>query len=277
MAQDTLNIAGLAIPQQHFLNAIIAQPRTFFHWYFDYNGVLGLAPTFAGDNFHVLSPWQMMVREGLLDRNMFSLSPPTGNRDIDHPRTNGELVLGGYPSHFNLEESVTLPLISTSKAHPWATTFQSLRYGDDLSEVFDSGTAYFSTSLPYIILPGTWAKSVLDVIGTTGHDGFFESFPCESRESLPNLTIGIGDQSFVLSAFQYSFELGSSSHDTHDCVVAFERGKEQRLGLGWPFMENFHVVFDQGAEAVMRKSYSDRVILRCQKLTSQSRPSWQQV
>jgi hypothetical protein len=252
IAQDTLNMAGLEIPQQTFLDATDINPSTFFHWYIDYSGVLGFSPGHANHRPDVPSPWEMIVSGGALDQNVFSISPPTGNRDFEVPRTNGELVLGGLPRNFPKKESITLPL--KFAAHPWSTSLETVSYGDELAESFKEGTAYFSTSLPYILLPGSWAKSVLALVGPTHHNGFFEAFPCDIRKDLPSLTFGIGGQNITLTAFQYTFEMDRSSQKLHVCSIAVHQAAKNTVGLGWPFMENFHMVFNQDKESIMRMS-----------------------
>ncbi|KAF2189340.1 acid protease [Zopfia rhizophila CBS 207.26] len=246
---DTLNVAGLGILSQVFLNAVDAHEVGWLDWYFDYDGVLGFAPNHVG----FPSPWENIVNAGLLDRNLFSISPPTGNRNFENPRVNGELVLGGLPQDFFEEQSMRLPLVfSPYWWAQWATTLQTLTFGNSSQEFSESAVAYFSTSVPSILLPGNWGKIILDVIGPTNHTSFFDSFPCEKREYLPDLTFGIGGRDVSLNAFQYAFELTSSDKELHECVVAFERNNEgNAVGLGWSFLENFQAVFDWDERAVL--------------------------
>lgn len=256
LARDTLSLAGLNIDKQPFLDARDIWPRTFFHWYIEYNGVIGFAPRYVTQPWHVVpSPWQMIVGNELLDHNVFSIQFPAGSRDFDKHRTNGELTIGGITPQFSDAEFLQLPLIDKKTATPWATGAQSLIWGDGktLREDFDGGIAFFSTALSYILLPGNWTDALLDIIGANKPFGFFKQFACDKRKKLPNLTFVIGGHTISLSAYEYSFEIVSSSRNLNACVVGFERSTTGSVGLGLPFMENFYTVFDQDAKQIKRR------------------------
>jgi hypothetical protein len=127
LARDTLSLAGLNIEKQLFLDARDIWPRTFFYWYIEYNGVIGFAPRYIAQLWHVVPlPWQMIVGNELLDHNVFLIQFPAGSRDFDKHRINGELTIGGITPQFSDAEFLQLPLIDKKTATPWATSAQLL-------------------------------------------------------------------------------------------------------------------------------------------------------
>ena len=54
LARDTLSFADLQVDRQPFLDAKDIWPKTFFHWYFDYDGVLGFAPNYTNHPWHIV-------------------------------------------------------------------------------------------------------------------------------------------------------------------------------------------------------------------------------
>lgn len=256
LARDTFSVAGLQIDRQPFLDAIYIWPRTFFHWYVDYDGVLGFVPNYTNNPWHFVPLlWQSIVSKNLLDHNVFSIRFPPGSRDFDKRRTDGELTIGGISPSFSSAKFIELSLLESNPTYSWHTTLQSLVWGDgkQLREDFDDGIAFFTTGLPYILLPGNWTAALRDLIGAHTPDGFFYRFHCDKRDSLPNLTFLLGGYNISLSAYEYSFELRRESMGLKGCDVAFIMRRDGEVGLGLPFLENFYSVFDQDEKKIKRK------------------------
>jgi hypothetical protein len=252
LGEDTISIAGLDLRKQSILEATYIAPIGNFAWYFQYDGILGLSPR---SKFGTSSPWQSIIRDGLLDHNMFSIQFPSGRRDMDIPRTNGELTLGSIAPHFLDADFMDLPWKESVTGSPWATDLTSLIWGDgnSLREDFEDGRAYFSTTLPHILLPGSWSDILSREIGAEAPFGFFKEFSCERRKSLPNLTFVVGGHTIVLTPFEYTFVMSASSKDVMACVIGFDSSGPNTVGLGWPFMQNFYTVFDQDAKLIKGK------------------------
>lgn len=254
---DVLNIADISIPQQIFSRVDeVEWWGRGVPWYFGYDGVVGFGRKERNPNPVVKSVWENLVVTNSLDQNMFSLSPPTGKRDFEEPRTNGELVLGGFPEGFEEDKAIELELMGGRNwVYSWGSTFESVTFGDKEYTVPGGikGLAGFSTSLDFIALPGNLSHTIIDVIGPTTPTGFFEAFPCEKRARLPDLVLGIGGKKVSLTGFQYSFELERKSVEMRECVVAFWGEDEFTVGLGWPFLDNFRTVFDEGRKRVLCK------------------------
>jgi saccharopepsin len=249
LAEDVVNVNGIDVPAVTLLDATNIHPRTFVHWYTDYHGVLGLAPGFANPTPDIPSTWETIVDNGILERNVFSISPPTGLRYMDRPRTNGELIIGSLPLNSYEESAIKLPMKFGSYA--WATSLESMTFGN-FTTSFASGTAAFSTVYPFIFVPYEFGKEIIRQVEQGQEFGFFRSIPCEHRSTLPDWTFGIGGQTITLNAFQYTFEITASWMDESVCAFALERSEsDTAVGLGWAFWQNFDAVaFDQDEQSI---------------------------
>lgn len=256
LATDVLNVGGCDILSQGFLDATDAWPAAYVHLYYGYDGALGLAPGWANRRPHVPTLWENLVNEELLEKNIFSITLPSGERTmLGPPRENGELVLGGLPQGFREDESISLPLkFSTSVLRPWMTSLQSLTYGNNtLTFSNTTSSAYFTTVYPWISLPVHFARSILATIGYWEEMYPFIKFPCWLRGGLPDLIFGIGGHNVSLDPYQYSFVVRRSTDDPWLCAIALDRSDNHTVALGWSFMENFHVVFDTDAAVILRE------------------------
>lgn len=204
ISKDVLNIAGIEIPSQKFLDAIDIWPSVYFHYYYEYNGVIGLAPAYRNGRPQLPTVWESLINGGSLDRNIFSVSLPTGDRDFQNPRTDGELTLGGLPPNFDEEKSASLPLDLNPDNPFWSTTLESLTYGNFTFTIPGrNGMAHFSTAWPWMTFPEEFAWHIIQTIDPDPHffsthfpsrsnPSFHASFACEKRNHLPDLIFGMG-------------------------------------------------------------------------------------
>ncbi|KAF2261379.1 acid protease [Lojkania enalia] len=252
IAQDTLNIGGLAVANQSFLEVKHARSIGFLNWYNDYDGALGLAPPYTNNLPHVPSAWQGIAASGALNRKIFSIVLPQGKRyPLSEPRTNGELILGDVPDNFDEENSIHLPL--QFAPYHWGVSLESLSFGD-IHHNFVNASAYFSSTTPAVVLPKPFIDEILSKINVNITMLWpWVGIPCEARDELPDFTIGIGGQKITLDAYQYTFVVHIPPHDdmgdgdTGDydaCRAGVWRGEDNDVELGFPFWENFRTVFD---------------------------------
>jgi hypothetical protein len=258
LGYDTLVIAGIEIPRQPFLDATDARFPGYFHLYQDgFNGAVTLSPPYANPQRHTPSVWQTLVDRKILDRNVFSITPPTGKREGFQPRTNGELILGAYPEDFNANESIRLPIKEEpGQSYAWATSIESISFGDDIHEKFSNGTAAFSTTDWTWSFPEHLVQAIAEVIIPILDERRGGWFPCESRKALPNLNLGIGGQNLEVNPEQYTYEVEMEDEDGElkdMCIMMLSRRENGTVGLGVPFLQNFVAVFDIDDGAVLRK------------------------
>jgi hypothetical protein len=163
-------------------------------------------------------------------------------------------VIGGLDPEYEELEFVHLPLVDENLTS-WSIDVQSLIWGDgsSLRQDLDNCTATFSSSIPWIFLPGRWADKLLDLIGATRPMGMFIAFPFSNRPELPDLTFILAGQTVSLSPFEYSFEMifsPGADERGFECVVGFDDAEEDTVVLGWSFLQNFVAVFDQDEREV---------------------------
>lgn len=196
----------------------------------------------------------MIVRSDTLDHNIFSIKLPNGPHEFLGSRTNGELVIGGVDPKYSDHEFVTLPVTPTTP-DSWSVKVDSVSWGDgkSLQQDFSNCVATFSTSTPFILLPGIWTDGLHQFIGAREHDGFFKGFPCSNREFLPDLTFVLAGKEISLTPYEYSFESVGYDGDPISCLVGFDQSSEDVIELGWPFLEYFISVFDQDLKEIRRE------------------------
>jgi hypothetical protein len=179
-----------------------------------------------------------------LDENVFSIKLPSGIRHLDKPRSDGELTIGGLDTAHSDLDFIHLPLNKQSLTF-WSEKVQSPTWGDGSSmhQDFSNCAARLYTSVPYILLPQLWADQLLNLIGATQPRGMSMPFPCENRETLPDLNFLLAGQTIVLTSFEYEMTSDGSDGEEPSCVVGFDDAEEDTMILGWPFIQNFISVF----------------------------------
>lgn len=199
---DNVNIGDLKVDGQLFLEADNVRSIGYLNFYHLYDGALGLAPFPIGSIPNkVPSPLQMMVYQGLLDENVFSIRLPQGTVDPYDPPVGGEITFGVADQ----TDLVRLPLTHRTEAQVWAVDIESFSFGDDatLHQEFENGFAVFDTADIFIGLPSSWAYNLTKLIGAE-RNGAFAYIPCEKRAELPDLTFKLADHNFTLTAYEYT-------------------------------------------------------------------------
>ena len=274
LSTDALNIAGLEIHHQTFLEATDIHSITW-DWYAGYDGALGLAPFSVAESRRDVpsSPLNMMVSQELLEKNVFSLKFPSGplSPPLSDVRTSGELMFGDTNPALYTGQFSTMPLTNRSE-HMWAVDAQSISFGDDERFRLDLNNtiASFSAS-SFIALPGRLAWNLTEAIGAKPH-GIFYWIPCETRENLPDLTFVLGGHSFSITAFEYTMEFSIQEEEEEEeenkCMTTFLQIEtlldwilfdpvENRPSviLGSPFLGAFYSVFNLDKREVGRKQH----------------------
>jgi cathepsin D len=260
LSYDTLTIANLTIFEQPFLDGTDATFPGWFHLYQGFNGAVGFAPARLAKLPYVLSVWQCLIDENLLDQHVFAITPPMGKRHGKfESQTKGELVLGAYPDRFDADNSIRLPFQDSSNVEypwAWATTLESLKFGDGIYEEFINGTAVYSTTDPSWSLPEQVAWSIIEMFGQRLGNRSEGWFPCESLELLPNLDLGIGGRNVEITPEQYTYRAERENEDGETetlCLMMLGStgGLNDTIGLGIPFLKNYVAVFDIDKETVL--------------------------
>jgi hypothetical protein len=247
----------LWFPSVPFLLADYISEIGYLHWYFDYDGVLGLSPH---------SPaWFAMKESGLLEENIIALKFPSGPFDLDNigNRDDGELTLGGISPDFSSAPFVDLPLAGGDSALAWATPVQSLAIVNrTVAQPYPlpvGAVAAFVSADPFITLPSGIAQGLMMQVwpNYTGIIAGLPMFPCEMRKLLVDveLSLGAGDlvRNVTLSPYDYSVRMVRSSMGVESCLMVMLPAEGNVIGLGWPFLRRFYSVFDDGRKLIRCK------------------------
>lgn len=157
MTIDHFDFDGVQVKNQPFLEATTVEPigiswddTSIIH------GVVGLTPSSAGSTFRNPSPFMSMVKEKVLDRNLFSMR-------LREPR---ELMVGAVNHELFTGHLVKIPL--TNKTGRYALTGRWQAEADYLTLGSEPGirmslagyTASFSTGSAFMLLPD---RLVMDI------------------------------------------------------------------------------------------------------------------
>ncbi|KAK7981406.1 hypothetical protein PG988_003644 [Apiospora saccharicola] len=251
-ALDTFRIGGggLRVERQPFMAVEHAQPASLLNLWINYDGVLGLSPRWKNTSAeptasHLPSPWARMVRDGVLDDNVFAIEVPRAARaGFDYDGSNGD---------YRDAEFAALPLaVRDDDDRAWAVAAQSVRWANRTQPIdyrFNVSTiAVFSTQ--WIIgLPGPLAarihRSIPEWAGKQCGMGLLCFINCAARRHLPDLVFELAGQSFTVTAFQYAYRVvdpkgegisaPSTSSPRRDTQRKGGRSRKTPLFWGAPF------------------------------------------
>ncbi|KAH8655150.1 aspartic peptidase domain-containing protein [Tricladium varicosporioides] len=215
VGNETLHLGSLEIQDQQFIEmkvygTIWPDPGVEL-----FDSVLGLAYTTTRmDNWdpnYLDSPFRQIVRHGLLDRNMFSLSLATNGGE-------GDLTFGGVNEDFLEEGTLTSHKMVPDNATDWQIKVSSARLQAPDGTVLEEETynnktvAWLHSAYPGIFLPHKQAIHILQHLQkdiTYDKCTHLPTIPCDSRSLLPTLEFsfpnadGEGEQIIQLTGEDY--------------------------------------------------------------------------
>lgn len=275
LSQDDLQLSDLVIKNMLFEEATITEKEScMFCNQFD--TVLPLGPFNASNPRNFMSPIAQLISQTLLDENVFSMLLSRG--ETDNP---GQLVLGGLvDEEFYEGEFITIPTTNLPTPQPagtpetwikgdkWKVEAQSLSLGDgsviDL-QFKNSTVAVIDTEYPFIIIPASVAHEINKILDAE----FWCPFAwvdCKKRSEMPDITIVLAGQKFVLTAYDYTFEqIDSDESGKLYCMSAFGIGYEEDEGLiflGTSFLKAWVSVWNLD-EMTIGCEYSQMYIENC--------------
>ncbi|TGO58228.1 hypothetical protein BCON_0057g00140 [Botryotinia convoluta] len=259
LVSDTITFAGLTISQQ--FGAVESVGRfTDPDWgNLEWDGLFGLAPSSTHSPHSIPNPFINLRSQKLVQTPVFTLLLPK-NPDtpglltfgtIDHTRYTGSLKLLPLLNHTIVSQtrSTMLPDLITDR---WQIPCKSLTIsGTSSSYNLRPYIAILETSYPGIGLPSSLVTSLHAYLGMEfrGYD-VPPSIPCSRRDSLPVITLRLGDHEFPLTAYEYTMEVDRTDIGGHRCVSLFMEMEEEmeedvkRIVLGSGFLRNWFGVFN---------------------------------
>ncbi|KAF8859767.1 acid protease [Acephala macrosclerotiorum] len=266
LSQDDFHLSEIQIPAMLFQEASDMRHRQECGGLCDipYDTVFPLAPFNASFEHNFMSPLARLVQNEILDENIFSLClsrGPTDNTDW--------LLLGTRPSpgdgydpedSFKIIQASDLPVPELPYFTPhqpgnaqgdrWKVQIDSFSFGDhpDIHKEYTKPTvAVVEVFRPFIGLPNTMREAINQVLGADTW-GPMAWLNCSMRDELPDVTIVLAGEEFVLTAYDYSLEQwdDESMEGRIYCMNAFlpVLEEDQVVLLGSAFLRPLITVWD---------------------------------
>jgi len=245
LSQDTLQLGGLTVTNQVFAEATALPGLTFAEGKFD--GILGLAfQSISVDN--VVPPWYNILSQNLVSSPVFSFWL-TNN---PNSASGGELLLGGIDSsHYN--GSITY--VKLTNQTYWQFSVGDIKLRDtSLGYCGTSGcNAIADTGTSLIAGPTAQVKALNLKLGAITIVNGEAVLDCKLIPLMPDITIVLSGQSFVLTPHQYVLQV--TSENATECISGFVGiDIPAPIGplwiLGDVFISNFYTIFDYGNKQV---------------------------
>jgi hypothetical protein len=260
LSEDTLQLGGVNVTHQKFGAAddMVRPPFSPF-WGWDdpnWDGILGLAPSNHSSMLGLLNPLQNMKEQKLLDRNVFSLKLPRGEKDP------GEILFGGMNEDLFVGKLKSLPVVNDPEIYPplrgsWAVPATSVSIGNGTAYFEKDCVASIESELPVIGLPEDHVLMLLKYLGMERKgDREPPSIDCSKRAELENLSIKLEKHNFVITPWEYTIEMQSEAFGGKRCMTALyplPPFAKNYIALGTAFLKRFYTVFDLDEQTVSCK------------------------
>jgi saccharopepsin len=235
VSQDTVNLAGLNIKDQHFAEATKEPGLAFAFGRFD--GILGLGYDTISVN-RMVPPFYNLVNQKLIDEPVFAfyLADESGE---------SEAIFGGI-NEKHIDGKITwIPL--RRKAY-WEVDLDSIAYGDEVAELEETGVI-LDTGTSLNILPSSLAELLNKEMGAKrGYNGQY-SIDCAKKSELPDITFDLAGNKFALGPDDYILELQGSCISTFQ-GMDFPAPTGPLAILGDAFLRRYYSIYDLGNNRV---------------------------
>lgn len=205
LSTDTVNVAGLAIANQTFSEAVTEPGIVFVAAKFD--GILGLGfNTISVDG--VSTVFDNIVSQQLVDQSIFSFYL---NRNPDG-KVGGEIIFGGSDPNYYQGEFTYAPL---TKIGYWQFTLSGILIENQsdnkvVGHICESGCqAIADTGTSLIAGPKDQVEHLNHALGAIGPVKGIYIFNCNATSNLPKIIFQIQGKQFPLTPDQYIFKQSS--------------------------------------------------------------------
>ncbi|XP_065294470.1 lysosomal aspartic protease-like [Dermacentor albipictus] len=232
-ARETINIAGIKVVDQLFVEATVIDPKIYNGVKFDGAVGLSIESRFLSEHWSI---FDHMFWSQLLPQPVFAFYfHPTVNG------TDGEFVLGGIDkSHY--EGDLTYAQSATDE---WIIRFQGIKIGQRWIQTDDLYAKPVST-LPFIYGP----QQQIDLIhktlnaSSTSHGEY--TVDCEDIPTLPIISIKITSRNFDLRPQDYIVKVNSTCYSGFIVDTAHQLPGGSTWLLGQNFLRRVYTIFETG-------------------------------
>jgi len=239
VSEDTVTVGTAIVQKQLFGEIIFEKPvNTFSQEKFD--GIVGLGfPALAANG--ITPVFTNMWAQGQLEQNLFSFY---FNRDYTSS-IGGSINLGGIDKSHYTGEINYHPVVYPEQGY-WSITLQSVSYnGEDLGPI--SSSCIVDSGTPVIGLPTAVADQINELIGGTPNEDGAYTVPCNTVDSLDDVSFYFDDIEYKLAPSDYIIVEGSGFSKT--CTSGIVDTGSMTL-MGDVFMRSYYTVFNYGEMSV---------------------------
>ncbi|PKI82548.1 saccharopepsin [Malassezia vespertilionis] len=236
VSNDDMRIGDIRLKGIDFAEATEEPGLAFLLGKFD--GIMGLAyDTISVDK--IVPPFYEMINQGLIDEKVFSFYLGSSEKD------GGEATFGGVDES-KFEGSIRYAPVR--RRGYWEVALDKIKFGDDELVLENTGAA-IDTGTSLIAMPTDVAEILNKEIGATRNMLGQYTVDCEKVAGLPDLTMTLNGESYILAPSDYILELQGI------CASAF-MGLDlpEPIGPMWivgdVFLRKFYTVYDLGRDAV---------------------------
>ncbi|EDW87997.2 uncharacterized protein Dyak_GE18490 [Drosophila yakuba] len=235
-SRDTVNIDGMVIRNQTFVEAVDEPGSAFVDVIFD--GIIGMA--FASLSGGITTPFDNIIRQGLVQRPVFSVYL----RRDGSSQSGGEVIWGG------IDRSIyrgCINYVPVSLPAYWQFTVNSVKVRDIL--LCNGCQAIADTGTSLIVVPLRAYNAINRALNATDN-GEGEAFvDCSNLCKLPNFNLNIGGSTYTLTPKDYIYKLQDNNQTL--CLSGFSYLEGNLLWiLGDIFLGTVYTVFDVGQERI---------------------------
>ncbi|XP_072756990.1 uncharacterized protein [Anoplolepis gracilipes] len=235
LSTDVINVAGLNIRNQTFIEATEQTGNFFNHGKFD--GFLGL----NNDSITITPIFYNMIKQGLVSQPVFSFYI---NRDIS-AKIGGEVIFGGTNSaHYNGE----LFYVNVTRKGYWQFKIDMINLGDSTILCTSGCQARADTSSSRIVGPKLYISIINKYIDNLIGDGK-KNLDCDKIDELPKIGFVLNSKTFNLTSHDYIVR--EIQEGVMKCSSGFSETQFSKIWyLGDIFIGRYYTVFDLGNNQV---------------------------
>ena len=243
LSGDQVCIAGLCLDRQTFTQATYVYSHKFVFYEFD--GYMGMGLQNTSD-YNLPTIFDTLVKRGEIDDPVFSVWMKPTSEDYYE----GVMVLGG------IEESLytgDFRYVSLLDENSWHVQMDGITVDTDSSLACINGCkALIDTGCTFIMAPPDQIIPLNKAINASINYGTGEAtIDCATIPDLPEISISLGGQQFVLNSDDYIFQMVFPD-GTMICQTGFFSNDvvDNVWHLGTAFLANYYTVFDAGKKQV---------------------------